>query len=476
MISTRVLKVLKITAAAATAQLMLMASASAQSFLRDAEIEQFLSDYSMPIFEAAGLPAEQIQIHIIGSPDLNAAAGNLHMFVFTGLITEADVPNQIEGVIAHEAGHIAGGHSQRTQEAMESATRPMMMSLVLGTVAILAGAPDAGMGLIGLGQQVGTSNFLRYSRGQESSADQAGLAYLEATGKSGQGLIDFFRKLRNQQLISSYYERGQYYSTHPMANDRMSILERKVKESPYYEVKDTEEEIQRLRMIQAKINGFMLDPQATMRQYPLADQTKPARYARAVAYYRDAQLDKALTEIDRLLEEEPENPFFYELKGQMLFEHGKITESIEPHRVSTELAPQYALLKINHARALVATENTELSAQAIDILKLALNMEKDNYFGWTELARAYSSQGDDTMASLATAEAYFHVGAPHLAHRFATRALDKLPEQTVEWRQASDIVNATRDDALRYQRNNPQGNRPGRFSVSGDTSLPAYRR
>lgn len=476
MISARVLKLLKITAAAGMAQLMLMASASAQSTLRDAEIEQFLSDYSLPIFEAAGLPAEQIQIHIIGSPDLNAAAGNLHMFVFTGLITEADVPNQIEGVIAHEAGHIAGGHSQRTQEAIESATRPMMMSLVLGTVAILAGAPDAGMGLIGLGQQVGTSNFLRYSRGQESSADQAGLSYLEATGNSGQGLIDFFRKLRNQQLISSYYDRAQYYSTHPMANDRMSILERKVKESPYYGVEDTEEEIQRLRMIQAKINGFMLDPQATMRKYPLADQSEPARYARAVAYYRDAQLDKALSEIDRLLEEEPENPFFYELKGQMLFEHGKISESIEPHRKSTELAPQYALLKINHARALVATENRDLNAQAIDILKLALNMEKDNYFGWTELARAYSNQGDDTMASLATAEAYFHVGAPHLAHRFATRALDKLPEQTVEWRQASDIVNATRDDALRYQRNNPQG-RPGRFSISGDTaSLPAYRR
>ena len=474
--SAKLLKLLKITAVAGMAQILVMASASAQSFLRDAEIEQFLSDYSLPLFEAAGLPAEQIEIHIIGSPELNAAAGNLHMFVFTGLITEADVPNQIEGVIAHEAGHIAGGHSQRTQEAMESATRPMMMSLVLGTVAILAGAPDAGMGLIGLGQQVGTSNFLRYSRGQESAADQAGLAYLEATGTSGKGLIDFFRKLRNQQLISSYYERGQYYSTHPMANDRMTILERRVKESPYYEVEDTEEEIHRLRMIQAKINGFMLDPQATMRKYPLVDQSKPARYARAVAYYRDAQLDKALTEIDRLLAEEPENPFFHELKGQMLFEHGKIAEAIEPHRRSTELAPQYALLKINHARALVATENRDLNAKAIDILKIALNMEKDNYFGWTELARAYSNQGDDTMASLATAEAYFHVGAPHLAHRFATRALDKLPEQTVEWRQASDIVNATRDDALRYQRNNPQGNRPGHFSISGDVTPDSYRR
>lgn len=437
--------------------------AHAQSTLRDAEIEQFLDDYSRPIFRAAGLPAEDVQIHIVGSPDLNAAAGNLHMFVFTGLIVEADVPNQIEGVIAHEAGHIAGGHSQRTEQAMTAASRPVMLSLVLGTAAILAGAPDAGMGIIGLGQQVGMSNFLRYSRGQESSADQAGLSYLEEVGHSGKGLIDFFRKLRNQQLISSYADRAQYYSTHPMANDRMATLERRVKASPYYEVTDSEENIHRLKMIQAKIHGFMNRPQATLRKYPFSDQSQPAHYARAVAYYRDAMLDEALGEIDQLIEEEPDNPFFHELKGQMLFEHGKIAESVAPHRTSMELAPQYALLKINYARSVVALEDRSRTPDAINVLKTALDMERDNYLGWTELARAYSFMGDNSMAALATAEAYFHADVPHEAHRFATRALEDLPEQTTEWRQASDIVNATRDDALRYRRRNPNDRTIGRL-------------
>lgn len=461
---------------AGLASVALSASAFAQSTLRDAEIEQYLEDYSMPIFRAAGLPAEQIEIHIIGSPELNAAAGNLHMFVFTGLITEADVPNQIEGVIAHEAGHIAGGHSQRTEDAMAAASRPMMLSMVLGTVAILAGSPDAGMGILGLGQQIGTNNFLRYSRGQEASADQAGVSYLESVGHSGKGLIDFFRKLRNEQLISSYYEQGKYYATHPMANDRMDALERRVTASPFYEVEDSPEEIHRLKMIQAKINGFMNDPMATLRQYPLADQSQPARYARAVAYYRDARLDKALTEIDRLIGEEPDNPFFQELKGQMLFEHGKIADSVAPHRKSVELAPQYALLQINLGRALAALGDPDSNAEAIGVLKKALLIENDNYLGWTELARAYSAAGDDTMASLATAEAYFHAGIAHEAHRFATRAVEKLEEGSVEWRQASDIVNATRDDALKYQRRYGNSDRLGRLNESPVLPGPGFTR
>jgi predicted Zn-dependent protease len=430
--------------------------ANAQSTLRDAEIEQFLDDYSRPIFAAAGLPAEAVGIHIIGDPSLNAFVANgLNMYVFTGLITSADTPNQLVGVIAHETGHMAGGHLQRSDAAIAAANRPMMLSLVLGTAAILAGAPDAGIGIISLGQTIGTANFLSYSRGQESSADQAGLTYLEATGHSGEGLIEFFGKLRNQQIISSR-RAIPYYSTHPLANSRMTALRERVDASKHKDKKDTPEEIHRLEMIQAKIFGFLLDPHSTMRKYPLSDQSQPALYARAVAYYRGAELDKGLNEINKLIEQEPENPFFAELKGQMLFEHGKIMDSIAPHRRSTELAPQYALLKVNLARALVATEDRDKTAEAISILKTALNMEPHNIFGWTELARAYSAQGQDDLAALATAEAYYNAGVAHEAHRFATRAQSRLPQQTPEWRQANDIVQATVADAARFQRRQPR--------------------
>ena len=428
------------------------ASAQGISILRDAEIEQYLQDYSYPIFKAAGLPAESVDIHLVGDPSLNAFVANgLNMFIFTGLITAADTPNQIEGVIAHETGHMAGGHLQRSDAAIAAATRPMMLSLVLGTAAILAGAPDAGIGLIGLGQQVGTANFLSYSRGQESSADQAGLTYLESVGHSGEGLIGFFGKLRNQQLIAAR-QPNPYLQTHPLANSRMSALRTRVDASQYKEVSDSEEEVYRLKMIQAKIHGFVQPPQTTMRQYPLADTSNPARYARAVAYYRDSQLDRALKEIDFLIEKEPENAFFRELKGQMLFEHGKVRASLEPHGKSIELAPQYALLKINLGRALVALEDPPLAEQAVTVLRGALNQEPGNAFGWRELARAYSVTGRDDMASLATAEAYYNAGILPEAHRFATRASKLLPKETPEWRQANDIIQASREAAEKSRR------------------------
>ncbi len=429
-------------------------TASAQSFLRDAEIEQFLDDYSRPVFEVAGLPAESVGIHIIGDPSLNAFVANgLNMYVFTGLITNAEVPNQILGVIAHETGHLAGGHLQRSESAIAAASRPVMLSMVLGTVAILSGSSDVGMGIFALGQTVGTAEFLSYSRGQESSADQAALTYLEDLGQSPVGLVDFFRKPRNRQLTT--YDRAvPYYSTHPLPISRMNSLERRVNESAVKDQQDSPEEIFRLKMIQAKINGFMRPANVTLRQYPLADKSQPARYARAVAYYRSSNLQKALKEIDSLIEEQPDNPFFHELKGQMLFEHGKIRDSVGPHRRSTELAPKYALLKVNYARALVALEERASTTEAIDILKRALNMEPKNIFGWTELARAYSASGRDDLAALATAEAYFNAGVMHEAHRFATRASKQLKEGSMEWRQANDIIQASVVGAAKFQQKN----------------------
>ncbi len=416
--------------------------ASAQSLLRDVEIEEWLDDYSRPIFRAAGIPADEIEILLVGDQSFNAFAGGLVMGVNTGLLTISETPNQIEGVIAHEAGHIAGGHTARSDEAYAAATRPMILSLVLAAGAIAAGAPDAGLGLLALGQTVGIANALQYSRGQESSADQAALTYLEAVGRSGAGLIESFKKLSSSQIVHGQRV-NPYLQSHPLALARVNALEERAKQSPYFEKKDTPEEIRRLKMIQAKILGFMQPTQYTLRQFPLSDVSDPARYARAVAYYRGTEMEKAVKEIDALIADHPDNPFFHELKGQMLFEFGRVAESVAPHRRSVELKPGKALLRINLGRALAASEDADNLNAAVKELKAALLLEPDNSFGWFELARAYGSLGNEPMADLAMAESRYNVGAKPEAAQFARRALRGLPRGTPEWRQANDIVVAS---------------------------------
>lgn len=415
--------------------------ASAQQLLRDTEIEQWLEDYAHPVFKAAGLPADQIEILIIGDPTINAFASGLLMGVNTGLFTNADTPSQIEGVIAHEAGHIAGGHVARSDEAIASASRPMLLSLVLAAGAIAAGAPDAGIGILGLGQTVGIANVLKYTRGQEASADQAAVTYLDALHHSGAGFIEFFGKMRNSEILLNR-RINPYMQNHPLSSQRITALTARVESSPYFDEKNTPEEIERLNLIKAKINGFMQDTNVTLRQYPLSDQSDPAHYARAVAYYRGSMLEKALKEINFLIERFPDNPYYEELKGQMLFEFGHVEDSIPAHERSVELAPNKALLRINLGRALMATENTERYPEAIKELKRALLIEPDNAFGWFELARAYGGMGDEAMANLATAESRYHSGAPGEAAQFARRAMSGLKRNTPEYRQALDIVAA----------------------------------
>ncbi len=415
------------------------------SLLRDAEIEEFIDDYSRPIFRAAGLSEDSIQILIVNDQTLNAFAGGRYMGVNTGLLTIADTPNEVEGVIAHEAGHLAGGHSARTDEAIANATRPMLLGLVLAAGAIAAGAPEAGIGLLGLGQNIGVANYLKYSRGQESTADQSSITYLDRLGHSSKGAIDLWRKVRNTQIIRGS-RINPYLQTHPMANERLTALQQRAEASPYYDVKDSPEEIHRLRLIQAKIRGFLHDPLDTLRRYPLTDQSDPAHYARAVAYFRNSDIEKALKEIRTLTALKADNPYFHELEGQMLFEFGQVADAIEPYKKAIALKPDNALLRIGLGRALIAMESTDDYEQAVVEFKRALLLEPDNSFGWFELARAYSGLGDDVMANLATAESRYHAGAKSDANVFARRAMTGLKKGTPEWRQAADVVLATQPE------------------------------
>ena len=445
------LRVYKVFAAIIAAFALICQNAAAQTLLRDSEIEEWIRDYSFPIFRAAGLPAEGINLLLIGDNTPNAFAGGLNMGIHTGLITLADTPNQIEGVIAHETGHIKGADSARTAEAYASSGRPVYLALLLAAGAIAAGAPpEAGIGLLGLGQNIALANVLQYSQGQEAEADEAAVRYLNATGKSTAGLIEFFAKLRNPQIITAF-RANPYRQTHPLANDRISALRAKAENSPYYDKKDAPEDIERLKLIQGKIKGFLWDFDDVLEEYKPDDRSDGALYARAAAY-RNHDLNKSIAEIDALLTRYPNNPYFHELKGQILFENSKIEQSIPPFRTSVKHAPAEALLRINLGRALFATENEANYLEASKVLRTAVLIENDNAFGWFELSRVYGALGQRAQADLANAEYHYLTRRYGEAIRLATNASKKLPQGTPDWYRASDIIQDAKQKAKKAKR------------------------
>lgn len=441
-VSHSVKTVLKWSLAAmmATTVLLSAAQASAQSLLRDTEIEDTLEGFTVPILNAAGLNADNVDIYIVNDQSLNAfVTRGQNIFLNSGLILQSDTPNQLKGVIAHEAGHIADGRLARSDYANRSAYGSMLIAAGLGIAAILAGEGGAGALILGGSTQFGQVEVLAHTRLAESVADQYAAEYLERTGQSGQGLIEFFEKFRYQEVFSQA-RRYPYFRSHPLSSNRIDALREVVAESPYRNAVDSPEDMKRLSMIQAKLRGFLDAPQSVFRKYPAEDQSDEARYARSVAYFRGADLNSAIREIDTLIADYPRNPYFYELKAQMLFESGKGAESIEPAERAIALLPDAPLLQISLAQALLESDDRTTITRAADLLKSALQFEPDNGAAWYYLSQAYGKQGDTALASYAVAEQAFAMGDLNRARSFAERAQRDMTPRTAQYRRASDIV------------------------------------
>lgn len=431
---------------AALAALAFAAQAHAQGVIRDAEIEETLHVYTDPVLRAAGLEPSDVHLYVIEDSSLNAfVAGGQNIFVHTGLMLAADNPNQLIGVLAHETGHIAGGHLARSREAMGQATRPALISIALGVLAMAAGAPDAGAALISGSQAFAMGNFVRHTQVQESSADQAALNYLEATGQSGRGLIDFFNQNMRQYEFATR-RIPPYLQTHPFSSDRVEVLRNRAQAGAHYEAVDSEDYMRRFRFMQAKLIGYLRPQGQTLATYPTSDTSQPARYARAFSYYRSSELALARAELDVLLAESPDNPYFHELMGQILFENGRAAESIPYHRRSVELSHNQPLLLVNLARALVAANGREGADEAVPLLELAISREPDNAFAWRELAVARDLRGEEGLAELASAEQNFALGNFGAALSFAERARRTLPQGTPSFVRANDIVSFARNE------------------------------
>jgi predicted Zn-dependent protease len=446
-------------------------AAQAQSIIRDEEIENLLRDYTNPILQAAGLQPEDVRIFVLNDPTLNAfVTGGQNIFLHTGLILAADTPNQLKGVIAHETGHIAGGHLVRSQQAMEVAMRPALLSMFLGVLAIAGGAPDAGAALIQNSQYWAALTFFRHTRVQESSADQSAVTYLEETGQSAQGLLDFFDKFRYQEVMSDA-RREPYFRSHPLSADRMQALRGRVQAQPHQTAADDARSLERFKLAQAKLYGFLEAPQRTFIKYPPSDTSQAARYARAIAAYRIPDTKRAIAEAQALIAAHPENPYYHELLGQILFESGQAAASIYSNRQALALSPQSALFEINLARSLLATETKPNTDQAIKLLKASLARDPDNGFAWREIAVGYERRGETNLAELATAELAFSIGDYPRALQFAKRAQNNgLKQGSPEWRRSADIILISEPQVQEFMR------RGGRRSLSEATSpAPAHQ-
>ena len=413
--------------------------------IRDAEIEQLLRDYTQPILRAAGLAQQNVQVTIINDRSFNAfVMDGRRIFINAGALVDAKVPNEVIGVLAHETGHMAGGHLSRLRQQLANAQVASIIAMILG----LGGAIAASRGGAGGGnpaaailgpQETIRRSLLSYQRAQEEQADRAGVKFLAATGQSAKGMSETFRRLSDQILFAAQ-NADPYMQSHPMPAERVAALEILAKNSPNWDKKDSPELQLRHDMMRAKLTGFLDRGDTVARRYPPSDTSLPARYARAIATYRHADLRAAIGQIDGLIQAEPNNPYFYELKGQALLEGGKPAEAIAPLQRAIQLAPQPALIQVLLAQALNALNAPKSADQAVTLLRTALAHEPESVDGYLQLAMAYGRKGDLAQADLASALAAFMRGDHPTARQLAARAKTRFPIGSPGWVKADDII------------------------------------
>ena len=424
--------------------------ASAQSILRDAETELLLKDISRPMIEAAGLRPDDVKVILIYDNTINAfVAGGQIVYLHSGLVTQAENANEVQGVIAHELGHVTGGHMIRLTDGIEQAGHISILSLLLGAAAMAAGAGEAGMGIMALGQQAAVGRFLAFSRVQENSADQAGASYLSRSGVSGRGSLAFFRRLQNLEFRLNIPQDNGYARTHPLKAERISRLEAQYMADPAWANPTDPVLEERFQRVKAKLTGYVDDARKVLNTYPESDRSMSARYARAYAYHRTAHPEQALAEANSLVAERPADPFFLELKGQILLESGRPREALDSLREAVRLAPDQPLISALLGHALISTEDRDNFDEAKRVLRVAVQRDNNNPFAWYQLGIVYDREGDPARAALATAERYNLQGEPGLALPNAEQAMMGIPVGSPDWLRAQDIAMVSRTAVAR---------------------------
>jgi predicted Zn-dependent protease len=419
------------------------------TIIRDAEIEALLAEYARPIFQAAGMQTGAVKIIIVGDMSFNAFVANgRKIFINTGALLDAKTPNEVIGVLAHETGHIAGGHLARLRQQLDNAQLLAVAGMLLGGAAAVAVSTSRGnVGTSGTGMygvmtgptELVRRNLLAYQRGEEQAADRAALRYLEIMRQSPRGMIETFRRFGQSGMFASR-ALDPYLLSHPLPQERIANLQDAAQKSPYLNAKDAPALQARHDMMRAKIAGFMSRPDTVSRMFGTDSGSLAARYATAISNFRNGRPREALGQIDALIRARPNYPYFWELKGQALLESGRAAEAIVALRKASALAPASALLKIMLGHALVASENAGNLDEAIRVLTAAAARDPDAAEAYRHLATAYGRKGDIGMAELSSARYYFSLGAIKDAQNQAHRAKQKLKPGTPAYLKADDIL------------------------------------
>ena len=426
--------------ALATVQPALAQDDSGPQVLRDTETELMFKEMSRPLIIAGGLDPNSVNVVLLNDPEINAfVARGQTVYVQSGLLEAADNVNQLQGVVAHELGHVIAGDAIRSESGEKQATAISILSLVLGAVAIAAGAGDAGMGIMQAGQRAALGEMLAFTRVQESTADATGSRLLSKAGVSGKGMLDFFGKLQNQEYRLAIYAKDSFDRTHPLSSERITALSQTLKSDPAWGKPPDPALEARFQRVKAKLLGY-IDPRQAIVKYPESDQSIPAHYARAYAYHLGGYPDKSIAEANALLATDPHDPFFLELKGQILLEGGKPRDAIPILREAVQRSNEAPMIAAMLGHALVATEDPKNFTEAKQILKVAVNKDNEDPFAWYQLGIIYDREGDIARASLATAERSNLTGDPKLALASAQTAMKGIPPGSPDWLRAQDIA------------------------------------
>jgi predicted Zn-dependent protease len=416
------------------------AEAKGISLIRDAEIEHTLMVFATPILKVAGIPPEATTIALANDQEINASTfAGYTMLINTGLLTASDSPEQVIGVMAHEFGHMAGGHVARSREGMENAAMIATIATLLGMAAAIgSGRGDAAAGVIAGGQELAMRSFFAFTRSQEGSADEAGMSYMEQVGWTSRGLLQFMEKLASQELRPSS-QQDEFVRSHPLTQNRIDALRDFVEHRSKHSDDPMPAEFNELHArMKAKLIGF-LRPDLALRRYPESDHTIAARYARAIAKYQKGDITQAVAMVDDLIAVEPQNAYFYELKGQILFENGRAREAVQPYSMAVKLSPKSDLLQTAYAHAIVETGDDRLLDEAIAHLQESLRIEHEEMLTWQLLASAYSRKGMEPQLAYARAEEALSRGDVRAAKFHAQKAEQMLPKGSPEWIRAQDI-------------------------------------
>lgn len=438
----------------AAAVLLSAQPASAQSILRDAETEALFADMSAPLIKAAGLNPRDVKVVLVNDESVNAfVAGGQVVYLHSGTIQAADSANEVQGVIAHELGHITGGHVPLSDRMFSGATGISLLTMVLGLAAIAAGGGEAGAGILAAGQQAAIGNYLAFSRQQEASTDAAGAKYLRTAGITGKGYLAFFGKLQKMEYRYGITRKDSFMLDHPTSGERIATLTETLQASPAWGKPSDPAIEERFRRVRAKLAGYVNTPDRTLREYPETDNSVYARYARAYAWHKAGHPAKANAEADALVAKQPNDPYFLEVKGQILLESGRPEEALAPLRAATEGSRSNPLIATTFGHALIATEDKANYPEAVRVLRTAVARDDQNPFAWYQLGTVYELTGDSARAALATAERASMMGDSRTAVARARFAMANIPANSSDWIRAQDIAmtagNAVADERKR---------------------------